>query len=376
MTNATQPAIAGKPDASLPAPDTTGATGPWHPPRQKPIATLLLALALLLAVAIVLQVWGIGPFSGNSQMTDNALVRGRTVVIAPQVSGYVNRVLVRDYDTVAAGQILAVIDDDIYRARVEQAEANLDVQLAALANSRQARAARASGIASEEAAAADASAQLLRAKADMARAVDLVADGSISIRERDQTAAALAQAEARLRQATAKSDIARQDLRTVDVGRGGLAAQVKVAQAQLRLARIDLLHTVIRAPEAGQLGEIHARLGQFVTNGTALLEIVPPERWVIAQFKEGQTDRIAIGQKASIAVDALGGRRLTGRVSHIAPATGWEFAVLKPDNATGNFVKVPQRLGILIRIDQSQPLAARLRPGMSVDARVELSSGR
>ncbi|WP_235654739.1 HlyD family secretion protein [Sphingobium yanoikuyae] len=338
------------------------------------MVTILLALALLLAVAIVLQVWGIGPFSGNSQMTDNALVRGRTVVIAPQVSGYVNRVLVRDYDTVAAGQVLVLIDDDIYRARVEQAEANLDVQLAALANSRQARAARASGVAIEDAAAADASEQLLRAKADMARAIDLVGDGSISIRERDQTAAALAQAESGLRQATAKTEIARQDLKTVDVGRGGLEAQVKVARAQLRLARIDLLHTVIRAPEAGQLGEIHVRRGQFVTNGTALLEIVPPERWVIAQFKEGQTDRMAIGQRATIAVDALGGQRLSGRVSHIAPATGWEFAVLKPDNATGNFIKVPQRLGILIRIDPGQTLAVRLRPGMSVDARVELSA--
>lgn len=373
MTDAPQPAAAVAPSVPSSEPDTSGTTGPWHPPRQKPVVTVLLALALLLAVAIVLQVWGIGPFSGNSQITDNALVRGRTVVIAPQVSGYVNRVLVRDYDTVAAGQVLALIDDDIYRARVEQAEANLDVQIAALANSRQAHAARALEIAGEEAAAADASAQLLRAKADMTRAMDLVGDGSISIRERDQTSAALAQAEAGLRQATAKSEIARQDLKSVDVGRRGLEAQVKVAQAQLRLARIDFLHTIIRAPEAGQLGEIHVRRGQFVTNGTALLEIVPPERWVIAQFKEGQTDRIAIGQRATIAVDALGGRRLSGRVWHIAPATGWEFAVLKPDNATGNFVKVPQRLGILIRIDPGQQLAARLRPGMSVDARVELS---
>lgn len=373
MTDAAQPTATLPSSALAPEPDASGTTGPWHPPRQKPVVTILLALALLLAVAIVLQVWGIGPFSGNSQMTDNALVRGRTVVIAPQVSGYVNRALVRDYDTVATGQVLALIDDDIYRARVEQAEANLDVQLAALANSRQARAARTSGIAGEDAAAKDASAQLLRAKADMARAIDLVGDGSISIRERDQTAAALAQAESGLRQATAKSEIARQDLKTVDVGRGGLEAQVKVARAQLRLARIDLLHTVIRAPEAGQLGEIHVRRGQFVTNGTALLEIVPAERWVIAQFKEGQTDRIAIGQRATIAVDALGGRRLSGRVAHIAPATGWEFAVLKPDNATGNFVKVPQRLGILIRIDPGQQLAGRLRPGMSVDARVTVA---
>ncbi|MGF7148921.1 multidrug resistance efflux pump [Sphingomonas zeicaulis] len=373
-TARTTPAATAAPtDAAAPQ---IGDTPAWHPPRQSPFVTAFLALALLAAVAIVLQVWGIGPFAGDVEKTDNALVRGRTAVIAPQVSGYATRVLVHDYQAVAAGQVLVLIDDDIYRARVAQAQGNLDVQLATLANSRQAHAARAAGIAGQDAAAADAAAQLLRAKADMARALDLVSDGSISVRERDQTAAALAQAEAGLRQAAANSRIAQQDLRTVDVGRAGLAAQVEVARAQLRLAQIDLLHTVIRAPEAGQLGEIHVRRGQFVTNGTALMELVPPDRWVIAQYKEGQTDRMAVGQSASFAVDALGGRRLTGRVAQIAPATGWEFAVLKPDNATGNFVKVPQRVGILILVDPGQPLAARLRPGMSVEVRVDTTEAR
>jgi multidrug resistance efflux pump len=355
------------------APDPATKMPVWHPPKQKPWVTAALALALVAAVAIILQVWGIGPWSGRVERTDNALVRGRTVVMAPQVSGYVNRVLVRDFATVQENQLLAIIDDDIYRARVAQARGNLDVQLAAFANSRQAHRARAAGIAGEDATIADASAQLLRAKADMSRALDLVSDGSISIRERDQTAAALAQAEAGLRRATANTEIAREDLGTVDVGRGGLAAQVEVARAQLRLAEIDLLHTIIRAPEAGQLGEIHVRRGQFVTNGTSLVELVPPDRWIIAQYKESQTYRMTVGQAATFAVDALGGQRLKGRIVRIAPATGWEFAVLKPDNATGNFVKVPQRLGVLIAVDQGQPLAGRLRPGMSVETRIDVA---
>ncbi|AXB80401.1 HlyD family secretion protein [Novosphingobium sp. P6W] len=348
----------------------------WHPPKQAPLVTLGLALALLAAVAIILQVWGIGPWAGRSEQTDNALVRGRTVVMAPQVSGYVTRVLVRDFATVREGQLLALIDDDIYKARLAQARANLAVQLAALANSRQAHRARAAGITSEDAAITDASAQLLRSKADMNRALDLVSDGSISIRERDQTAAALAAAEANLRQATARTQIAREDLRTVDVGRGGLAAQVEVARAQLRLAEIDLLHTIIRAPEAGQLGEIHVRLGQFVTNGTSLMELVPPDRWIIAQFKESQTNRMMVGQPATFTIDALGGEQLKGRITRIAPATGWEFAVLKPDNATGNFVKVPQRLAVLIAIEPRQALADRLRPGMSVEMRIDVEGGK
>jgi multidrug resistance efflux pump len=343
----------------------------WTPPRPPLLVILALAALLLIAIAAILQLWGVGPFAGSVERTDNALVRGRTSVIAPQVSGYVARVLVRDYDRVERGQVLALIEDGIYRARVEQARANLDAQLAAFANSRQARAARTAGIASQTATIADAEAQLLKAKADMARAVDLVKDGSISVRERDQTSAALAQAEARLRQANAGEDIAREDLRTVDVGKGGLAAQVEAARAQVHLAEIDLMHTVIRAPERGDLGEVHVRLGQFVTNGTELMQLVPPDRWVIAQYKEAQTDHMAIGQLASFTVDALGGRRLHGRVVRISPATGWEFAVLKPDNATGNFVKIPQRIGILIVVDPNQPLAARLRPGMSVETRID-----
>lgn len=348
----------------------------WHPPKPRPIVTALCALALLIAIAVILQLWGLGPFSGAEQQTDNALVRGRTTVIAPQVSGYVAKVLVRDYQTVQAGQVLALIDDSIYRARVAQAQANLDVQRAALANSRQAQSARAATIAAQDAAGADAVAQLVRAKADMARASDLVADGSISVRERDTAAAALAQAEAAVRRAAANTKVAQEDLRTVEVGKNGLVAQVEAAQAQLRLAEIDLLHTVIRAPEKGQLGEIHGRQGQYVTNGTALMELVPPERWVIAQYKEAQTRRIRPGQPVRFTVDALGGQRLTGHVARLAPATGWEFAVLKPDNATGNFVKVPQRIGVLIAVDAGQPLAARLLPGMSVETHVDTASAR
>ena len=144
----------------------------------------------------------------------------------------------------------------------------------------------------------------------------------------------------------------------------------------MRLAEIDLENTVIKAPEAGQVGEVGVRLGQYVTNGSQLLSLVPNERWVIANFKEGQTARMAPGQPARIAVDALGGAKLGGRVQRLSPASGSEFAVLKPDNATGNFVKTPQRIGVRIILDPDQPLAARLRPGMSVEARVDTRASR
>ncbi|MBB3695159.1 HlyD family secretion protein [Sphingomonas sp. BK580] len=330
----------------------------------------VVAALTIAAVLAILAVWRVPPFVGADANTENAYVRGRTTIIAPQVSGYVVQVAVRDYQMVPAGSVLARIDERIYRARVAQAHASVRNAEAQLANASQARAARSAELQSQLANVANAQAQLRRALLDMRRASDLVGDGSISARERDQTGAALAQAEAGLRQARAAAAVARENVLTVDVGREGLAAQVEGAKAALRLAEIDLSNTVIRAPEGGQLGEVGVRVGQYVTNGTQLMALVPPDRWVIANYKERQTRGMAPGQRATVSVDALGAT-LRGRVERISPATGSEFAVLKPDNATGNFIKVPQRIGVRIQIDAGQPLARHLRPGMSVEAHVD-----
>lgn len=199
--------------------------------------------------------------------------------------------------------------------------------------------------------------------------------GSISTRELDQTRAALLAAQASLQQARASRAIGTQDVRTVVVGRAGLEAAVASAKAQLRLAQIDLDNTIIRAPADGQLSEVGVRQGAYVTAGTQLLSIVPHNVWVIANFKEAQTGKMAIGQRARFSVDALGGAELTGRIENLSPAAGSEFAVLKADNATGNFVKVAQRIAVRIAIDKGQPAAKRLRPGMSVEVRIDTSGG-
>ena len=358
---------------SGPAP-TPGPPPAWRPP---PLRSWVIAAVILLAIAVVLVLlaaWQLPPFGRGLQQTDNAYVRGRTTVIASQVSGYVVAVEVNDYAQVTAGQVLVRVDDRPYRARVEQARANLHGAQANLANNDQARASKSASIKSQVAATESARAQLLRARADMARADELVGDGSISVRERDQTLAGLRQAEAQVNEAVESREIAIQDRRSVDVGRESLVAQVEGARAQLDAALIDLEHTVIRAPEGGQLGEVGVRLGQYVTNGTQLTTLVPPDLWVIANYKEAQTAHVYIGQPASFTVDALDGARFTGHVERLAPATGSEFAVLKPDNATGNFVKVPQRIGIRIAIDPDQTMMARLRPGMSVEAVIDTRS--
>ena len=348
----------------------------WRPPTLSGAAVLVIAVLVLAGVAAVMAAWRIGPFATAVESTDNAYVRGRVTVIASQVSGYVTRVLVADFATVAAGQPLVEVDARIYAQRVEQAQAQVAGQAATLANNRQQVASRAASFGAQEAAVANAQAQLMRARADMARVEDLVSDGSVSLRERDQTRASLRQAEAGVAQARAAREIARQDIRTVEGGRGGQQAGVSGAEAALKLARIDLANTIIRAPEAGRLSEVSVRVGQYVTAGSQLLFLVPAEVWVIANYKEAQTARIAVGQRASFTVDGLGGERLTGRVERISPAAGSEFAVLKSDNATGNFTKVAQRIAVRLRIDPGQPLAARLRPGMSVVARVDTAGAR
>ncbi|MCT8002950.1 HlyD family secretion protein [Sphingomonas sanguinis] len=362
------------PPVPAPVPPPAPASS-WRPPSGGWRSRTLIALLVIGGVAAVLAAWRLPPFATDRQSTDNAYVRGRTTVIAPQVSGYVTAVLVKDFETVRAGQPLVRIDDRIYRQRVDQATAQVEAQAATLANSRQAAASRTASLAAQDAAVANAEAQLMRARADMARVNDLVTDGSVSLRERDQTLATLRQAQAALRQAQAAREIARQDIRTVQVGRGGQQAGVSGAEAARRLAQIDLANTVIRAPEDGRLSEVGVRLGQYVTAGSQLMFLVPPETWVIANFKEAQTARMAVGQSASFTVDGLNNARLKGHVERISPAAGSEFAVLKSDNATGNFTKVPQRIAVRIRIDPGQPLAARLRPGMSVQASVDTAGG-
>jgi multidrug resistance efflux pump len=346
----------------------------WAPPRNGLRTTILFVGVLLAGALLVLYAWGLPPFRFTVQATDNAFVRGQTTIISPQVNGYVVEVLVQDFQQVRERQPLVRIDDRIYRQRVEQARATVAVQEANLANSQQSQRSSQASAAGQEAAVASARAQLARAQADMRRVNELVQAGSLSLRERDQTLAGLRQAEAAVRQAQAQSRMAQEQVRTVTVGRGGLQAAVENARAALRLAEIDLANTVIRAPRDGQVGEVGARLGQYVTGGSQLLFLVPNAVWVIANFKEAQTALIREGQPASVQVDALGGQTLRGRVERLAPAAGNEFAVIRPETGTGNFVKVPQRIAVRIAIEPGQQLAARLRPGMSVEARVDTGS--
>ena len=301
------------------------------------VVSIFTAAAIgLVGVLVILYAWQLPPFTRHSQFTDNAYVRGQTTFISPQVNGYITAVNVKDFAIVQPGEVLFQIDDRIYKQRVHQARA-----------------------------------QNLKIQADLKRIQQLTADGSLSIRERDSARASAAQGAADIEQAKAALEMSRQDRESTIVNRDSLEADVASAKAALELAQIDLQNTQIIAPTGGQLGQISVRLGAYVSAGTHLTSLVPPQHWVIANLKETQLAEVRVGQPVTFTVDALNGETFHGKVQSISPATGVEFSAISPDNATGNFVKIAQRIPVRITVNDGQNNSERLRPGMSVQVTID-----
>lgn len=343
----------------------------WKPSKPGLLQIGAIAVIALLAIAVVLWIWRLPPFSDSGPYTDNAYVRGYVTTLAPEVSGHLTGVYVEDYAVVHQGQLLAQIDPATYAASVEQAQADLESANSDLANNVQSQASAVATLAAREAALSSADADYQRTQGDYARSQALVKDGGVSVQSRDSALGSFRTAKGAVSEAQANIQVARADVRTQQVAAKGLAAKVQQAQAALDSAQINLARTRILAPSDGQLGRVEGHVGLYVSAGTTLFSLVSPERWVIADFKEAQTHAIAVGQTAHFSVDALPGEDFHGVVERIAPATGSEFSALTADNGTGNFVKVPQRIGIRVAIDKDQPRFERLRPGMSVEISVD-----
>lgn len=346
--------------------------------RQRNNKLRILSIAFgagiaLVGVLVILYAWQLPPFTSQIQSTENAYVRGQVTFISPQVNGYVTAVNVLDYQPVHKGELMMTIDDRIYKQRVHQAEAQLAMKKAALANNIQQRRSAEAVIQRNQAALNNAKAQAVKSGLDLKRVENLVSDGSLSVRERDASRASNSQTEADVQQAKATLDVSRQDLQTVIVNRAAMEADVASAQAALELAKIDLDNTRIIAPSDGQLGQIAVRQGAYVTAGTRLTSLVPQQLWVVANMKETQMARVKPGLPVSFTVDALDGERFDGEVEYISPAAGSEFSAISPDNATGNFVKIAQRIPVRIKITGDN--AAHLRPGMSVEVSIDTSAG-
>ena len=375
MTEPTTPTSANPtPAASAPPPPAPApATSEPRSTRTRIISSVIFGSVALIGILIVLYAWQLPPFGSPIETTENALVRGQTTIIGPQLSGYVYEVPVQDFQFVKQGDLLVRLDDRIYRQHLDQAVAQLGIQKAALANNLQQRRSAEATIVQRKAALESSIAQGRKASADLRRSQALVTDGSISKSELDVARAADAQATAATAEARAVLEIAREDLQTVIVNRDSLEASVANAEAAIELARIDLTNTRILAPRDGQLGQIGVRLGAYVNSGAQLMALVPKRLWIIANMKETQMANVRLGQPVTFSVDALNHQKMQGRVQRIAPATGSEFSLLPADNATGNFVKIAQRVPVRIIVEPDQPLADHLRPGMSVVVSIDTS---
>lgn len=358
-------------------PATTTPLAPPPPSKLIPTATrtlILMFLVLLVGISIILWAWRIGPFSNHIESTDNSYIKGQTTILSSQINGYIKTVSVTDFEHVKKGQNLIHIDATTYKQKVTQAESGVAQAKNNLSNQAQTIEQRKADIIAAQAKVDQTRATYEFALSQLKRYQQLRNSGAVSQTEQDTVAADTKNNLALLKQAEANVLVAQEALKTAQVAETGLKAQVTSANAQLDQAVTTQEYSVITAPMDGQLGEVTPRVGQYVAAGTQLLYLIPKQTWVIANFKETQIAHMQIGQKASFTVDAMDHQKFTGTVEEISPAAGSEFSVLKPDNTTGNFTKVVQRISVRIMIDPKQKGIERLRPGMSVVTSVDTSS--
>ncbi|MGO8920527.1 MAG: HlyD family secretion protein [Stellaceae bacterium] len=334
--------------------------------------TILIALALLAAgVGGTGGVywWRVGRFM---ESTDNAYVQADISVVSPKIQGYVREVRVSDNQRVRAGDVLVAIEDRDFAARYAQAQAQLAAQQAAITTIDNETVQEQAVIAQAEAAVTSAEADRLRAQQDLARYRMLTENATASRQRLEMAEADARKGDAALLKAKAALVAERNRLPVLGSERHEAEAKLGQLQAALELTRIDLDDTVIRAPVDGIVGNRSVQVGQLVKPGTQLLAVVPlPDIYVVANFKETQVQRMRPGQTVSITVDAFPGSAITGTVESFAPASGSEFSLLPPENATGNFTKIVQRLPVRIAVPAANPLAGLLRPGLSVVAEVD-----
>jgi membrane fusion protein (multidrug efflux system) len=357
-------------------------------------------LVVLLAAAVVYTItrnWNSWEGGRIEQVTDDAYVRGDVTPLSTKVAGIVREVEVADFQTVHQGNLIAQLDDDDYRAQVAQASAAVEAAKAAIENNRrqkqlqQAKVDRAvAGVSQSEAEISASQAGIEAAQADIDRALperrrqeSLIQTNSTTqqkleqvVAEEERSRAQLASRQASLQQAKAAlsssqsaADAERRGLDVLNSQELQLIADLHAKEAALTVTQVNLGYTKISAPGDGSVGERQVRPGQLVSPGTQVISFVSKTKWVQANYRETQLTNVKVGDTAEIRIDEYPGKLFTGKVIEIAPASGSQFALLPPDNATGNYTKVVQRIPVKIAFDDSE-IATTLRPGLSVIATV------
>jgi len=330
-----------------------------------------LAAGAALAVAAGWYGWSYWTVGRFLESTDDAYVGADVTVIAPKVAGFIDQVLVTDNQHVHAGDLLVKLDDRDYRAHVAQAEANVAAQTAAIAHLEANRRLQQAVIEQGRAEISAASAEITRSKYDIARYRELATRQFASVQRLEQADADHKKSLAAGSKAQAVLEAAERQLDVIAQQKREAKASLAQAQAELDLARLNLGYTEIRAPIDGVVGNRSARTGAYATVGAQILSVVPDRGlWVDANFKESQIAGFRAGMPATVEADVLPGQIFHGHVASLAPATGAQFSVLPPENATGNFTKIVQRVPVRIVLDGDASTLGRLRPGLSVTVAV------
>ncbi|MBZ3694064.1 HlyD family secretion protein [Phyllobacterium calauticae] len=378
MTKNTQP-LDLKVEKTLSADEAMSAPqeGKIEPPRKQPprnVRKLLLIGAAVIVVGLGAKFgwhyWTVGRFQ---ESTDDAYVKADSTIVAPKVSGYVREVLVTDNQPVRANQPLAKIDDRDYVVALEQAKADVAAAQADIENIVASLDQQQAAIAQAQSTVSVDQASLKFAQQDNDRYGALATQGAGSVQNAQQAVSKLDIAKATLQRAEGAVVSAQKQVGVLQAQLAKMNAALARDKAVQDQAELNLGYTMIVSPVDGVVGNRTLRVGQYVQSGTQLMAVVPVDNvYVIANFKETQLTDVKKGQPVDIAVDTFPGVALKGRVDSIAPASGQEFALLPPDNATGNFTKIVQRIPVKVVLDNDSKLTGLLRPGMSVTPTINL----
>lgn len=336
---------------------------------RRPI--LIFAALAVVGVGLAFSILG----SGSVQTTNDAYVAADYTVVAPKVAGFIKQVLVDDNQQVKAGQVLALIDDRDFQATLAAVQAQAQIAHAEQQNARATLERHSSVIDQAQAQVAADQAELAFANHELTRYGRLAEQGAGTVQNAQQARSRGDQAKARLANSSAALAAARKQVDMLKAQLERADGGLKHALASVERAQLDLSYTRIVAPIDGVVGQRALRVGAYVNPGARLLAVVPlAQAYVVGNFQETQLTHVQPGQPVQISVDTFAGERLHGHVQSLAPATGVTFAAVKPDNATGNFTKVVQRIPVKIVLDADQPLLARLRVGMSVEAQIDTAA--
>jgi membrane fusion protein (multidrug efflux system) len=340
-------------------------------PSRKRLARNAIALvAAAFALWTGAHRWAEGRFM---EETDDAYVGANITVVSPKVAGYISQLAVSDNQVVRAGEVIARLDDRDFRAALNKAEAAVAAAEAQLVNLDATRELQDAMIGQARATVSASAAETVRAREDEQRYRSLVANAAVSVQAEQKTSAAYQQALADTEKTQAQLLAAQRELKVIDTRKQQARAALDQAVAERDIAKLNLEYTVIRAPVDGTVGNRRARLGSYAAVGSQLLSIVPAGGlWIDANFKEDQLARFHAGQRVTVKADVLPGRVFHGRLASLAPATGAQFSVLPPENATGNFTKIVQRVPVRVLLDEADARLGLLRPGLSVLAEVDV----